>query len=75
MFGMRAVRKGDYKLLWLIEPFGPNKWQLYNLANDPGETVDLSAKLPDLQNEMIATWNSYSRDTGVILPSKNIFTQ
>lgn len=73
MFGMRAVRKGDYKLVWLIEPFGPDKWQLYNLANDPGETADLSAQMPELRNEMIETWNHYSRETGVILPSENIF--
>ena len=75
MFGMRAVRQGDYKLLWLIEPFGPDHWQLFNLANDPGETIDLSARMPDLRNDMIETWNSYSKETGVILPSKNVFTE
>ncbi len=73
MFGMRAVRKGDYKLLWLIELFGPDNWQLYNLANDPGETADLSEKMPELRNEMIETWNHYSRESGVILPSENVF--
>jgi arylsulfatase len=75
LFGMRAVRKGDYKLLWLIEPFGPDNWQLYNLAGDPGETVDLSEKMPELRNEMIEIWNHYSRETGVILPSHNVFLQ
>ena len=75
MFGMRAVRKGDYKLLWLIEPFGPDQWQLFNLANDPGETSDLSSKEPDLRDDMIETWNKYSQKTGIILPSKNIFTE
>ncbi len=73
MFGMRAVRKGDYKLLWLVEPFGPDHWQLYNLANDPGEIVDLSAQLPDLRSDMIEIWNRYSQETGVILPSTNLF--
>ena len=75
MFGMRAVRQGDYKLLWLIEPYGPDHWQLFNLVDDPGETTDLSAQMPELRNEMVETWNSYSQETGVILPSKNIFTQ
>jgi len=73
LFGMRAVRKGDYKLLRLVKPFGPDEWQLYNLANDPGEMIDLSKKMPDLHKEMIATWNRYSRESGVIMPSKNIF--
>jgi arylsulfatase A-like enzyme len=75
MFGMRAVRQGDYKLRWLIEPFGPDAWQLFNLANDPGETTDLSSEMPDLRNDMIEIWNSYAQETGVILPSKNIFTE
>jgi len=72
---MRAVRQGDYKLLWLVEPFGPNHWQLFNLATDPGETIDLSARLPDLRNDMIEIWNRYAQETGVILPSNNLFTQ
>ncbi len=73
LFGMRAVRKGDYKLLNLVKPFGPGDWQLYDLAKDPGETVDLSNTMPKLRNEMIDIWNHYSKETGVILPSENIF--
>ncbi len=73
LFGMRAVRKGDFKLLWLVNPFGPEDWQLYNLASDPGETVDLSGLMPELRSEMIDIWNSYSQETGVILPSRNLF--
>ena len=73
LFGMRAVRKGDNKLLWLVKPFGPDDWQLYNLAKDPGERVDLSGRMPELRNEMIEIWNRYSQETGVILPSKNLF--
>jgi arylsulfatase A-like enzyme len=72
LFGMRAVRKGDFKLLWLVKPYGPDDWQLYNLAKDPGETVDLSQQMPELRKEMIAIWNQYSQETGVILPSKNL---
>jgi arylsulfatase len=75
LFGMRAVRKGDFKLLWLIEPFGPDDWQLYNLAKDPGETIDLSAQMPELRSEMIEIWNRYAQETGVVLPSINVFLQ
>jgi arylsulfatase A-like enzyme len=73
LFGMRAVRRGDYKLLWLVEPFAPAEWHLYNLATDPGETEDLSQQMPELRQEMITTWNRYSQESGVILPSENIF--
>jgi len=74
LFGMRAVRKGDFKLLRLVKPFGPDAWQLYDLSKDPGETTDLSESMPQLRSEMIEIWNAYSRETGVILPSKNILT-
>ena len=75
LFGMRAVRKGDFKLLRLIEPYGHDKWQLYNLTKDPGETVDLSKEMPELRSEMIEIWKRYSEETGVILPSLNVFTK
>lgn len=72
LFGNRAVRKGDFKLLWLAKPFGPDDCQLYNLAKDPGETIDLSGKMPKLRNEMIEIWNRYSQETGVILPTSEM---
>ncbi|MFT7643055.1 MAG: arylsulfatase A-like enzyme [Pirellulaceae bacterium] len=34
LFGFRAVRKGDFKLLWLPKPFGKGDWQLYDLSKD-----------------------------------------
>ena len=71
LFGLRAVRKGDFKLLWMPEPFGTDDWQLYDLARDPGETNDLSEGNPELRSEMIEIWNRYSQETGVILPSKS----
>jgi arylsulfatase A-like enzyme len=68
LFGFRAVRKGDYKLLWLPKPFGISDWQLYNLSTDPAELVDLSQQQPRLRAEMIEIWNQYAKETGVILP-------
>ena len=68
MLGFRAVRKGDFKLVWLPLPFGNNDWQLYDLANDPAEMKDLSKQQPKLREEMISIWKQYSKDVGVILP-------
>lgn len=33
--GNRAVRMGDWKLLWLCAPSGTGEWQLYDLRTDP----------------------------------------
>ena len=68
MLGFRAVRKGDFKLVWLPLPFGNDDWQLYDLAKDPAEMNDLSQKQPKLREEMIGIWKQYSKDVGVILP-------
>lgn len=51
-----AMRLGDWKL---HEYFEDGAWELYNLANDPGELKDLSttetAKLAEMQT-MMRTW-------------------
>jgi arylsulfatase len=43
LFGNRAIRRGDWKISWHYEPYGTWDWQLFNLAEDPGEQHDLSA--------------------------------
>ncbi|NOR42099.1 MAG: sulfatase-like hydrolase/transferase, partial [Gammaproteobacteria bacterium] len=68
MLGFRAVRKGDFKLVWLPLPFGNDDWQLYNLSTDPAELSDLSKNQPKLRKEMIEIWKQYSKDVGVVLP-------
>jgi arylsulfatase len=64
LFGRRAVRQGDWKLVDLGEG-----WQLFNIADDPGEVDDRSAQEPDRKKALIAAWESYGRDVGVVMPS------
>lgn len=72
LFGCRAVRKGDFKLLRLPTPLGTGDWQLYDLSNDPGELDDLSRRRGELRGEMIEIWEQYSRETGVVLPPDGV---
>ncbi len=44
-----AVRSGDYKL---IEHYDPPRVELYNLAEDIGEKVDLASEMPDKAAEL-----------------------
>jgi hypothetical protein len=39
------------------KPKGPEKWQLYNLAKDPGEIHDLADKELDRMEKMIKLWD------------------
>lgn len=65
-----ALIRGDYKIVNDV-PFGeqrlgggmgmgppPTAWRLYDIANDPGETTDLAAELPELTAELVAEWEA-----------------
>ena len=67
LFGRCAIRRGDWKALLLPPPDGPGNWQLYNLAEDPGETRDLAAAEPARLAGLIADWNTYVEETGVLI--------
>ena len=60
--GNRAIRMGKWKLVARVaEPmkFTPedeNTWELYDLDQDPSETVNLAEKYPDRVKKMAAKW-------------------
>ena len=78
LFGRRAIRQGDWKILWepsnkYFEPLPKgieaDKWQLFNLAEDPAEINDLSDRYPEKKNEMVDLWEVYVTTNNVILPN------
>ncbi|KAK8223789.1 alkaline-phosphatase-like protein [Phyllosticta capitalensis] len=64
--GRAAVRKGDWKIVYIPKPKGPERWQLYNLRADPGEVHDLADKQPERLQELLKLWDQYVLETGVI---------
>jgi arylsulfatase len=42
-------------------------WRLFNLRDDPAELCDLSAEFPDIKAEMLAEWDRYVAENGVIV--------
>jgi arylsulfatase len=68
-YNQRAfVRRGDWKLLTLEQPFDERDFALYNLAQDPGETTDLSSAHPELRREMLELWRVERRKLLITLP-------
>ncbi len=51
-----AVRRGDWKL---IEHYDPPRVELYNLARDPGENVDLSRAQPEVRRDLAEQLHSW----------------
>jgi arylsulfatase len=68
LFGNRAIRQGDWKLLWMCKPFGASQWQLFDLKSDPGETRDLAAEKPEIRDRLAKHWDDYVKINNVILP-------
>jgi arylsulfatase len=65
LHGSKAARKGDWKLLSIGRPAGNGQWALYNLANDPGELVDVSESHPEIVTELTQAWQQYAEEVGV----------
>ena len=69
LFGRRAMRVGDWKVVWIAAPYGQSRWTLFNLADDPVEAVDLAGAEPEKLAELVSAWEQYARDQGVVLPA------
>ena len=64
--GHAGVFKGSYKLVRVGAPVGDGHWRLFDLANDPGETHDLSAEQPQRLAELLADYETYAARVGVL---------
>ncbi|HEY7673524.1 MAG TPA: arylsulfatase [Gammaproteobacteria bacterium] len=62
------VRQGNWKLMTLEQPFDERDFALYDLADDPGETTDLSAQHPEKRLELLQLWRRERRALGITLP-------
>ena len=63
-----AVRKGDWKIIKIPGTYGTGDWELFNIKNDPGERNDLSTQNLTKLSELIADWETYALENGVITP-------
>jgi arylsulfatase A len=63
-----AVRQGDYKL---IEHYEDGKLELFNLKDDPGETTDLAARMPDRARELHRLLQDWRKSVDAQMPTPN----
>ncbi|OQV07022.1 hypothetical protein CLAIMM_11515 [Cladophialophora immunda] len=64
--GSGALRQGDWKITFVPSPRGPQKWELFNISLDPGETHDLRETEPEKFQALLALWENYKKDVGVV---------
>ena len=67
LFGNVYVIAGDYKAIKVrTGMYGDGKWHLYNIKNDPAESTPLESEMPKRLENMIAIYDSYAKEKGVI---------
>lgn len=70
LFGLRAIRQGRWKAVFMCAPRGKDRWELYDLRNDPGELHDLADCEPEILKRLMAHWEVYYAETGMFDPQQ-----
>jgi arylsulfatase len=76
LFGNAYYREGHLKLLGMRSQAGlgdnaqPLQWQLFDVANDRGETSDLAASQPETVDRLKQAWMKYAERVGVVFPAR-----
>lgn len=65
--GNKYVIAGDYKAVF-VRPgmHGDGQWHLYNIRKDPGEVRDIGPGNPNRLKKLIAIYDRYARDKGIV---------
>jgi len=65
----RAIRAGNWKLVSKTQkakkftPADENTWELYNMDEDPSETINLGSKYPEKVKELAILWEKQAERT------------
>ena len=65
--GHGALFQGDYKIVYNRSPLGNDRWQLFNIVTDLGESHDLASELPQRFQRMLSAYERYVQ-TNKVLP-------
>ena len=64
--GHAALFRGDYKIVYNRSPLGDDRWQLFNIMEDPGESRDLAGEMPQQFQQMLSAYEHYTRENKVL---------
>lgn len=72
LFGNGYVVAGDYKAMKVRRGmYGDGQWHLYDIRNDPGETRPLDATQPERLKRMVATYERFAQEKGLVPVADN----
>lgn len=65
LFGQKAYRKGRWKIVYSVPPFGTGDWKLFDLKTDRAEQNDVAKQYPAKLAELKSAYAAYSHRNGV----------
>ncbi|KAJ2984955.1 hypothetical protein NUW58_g5794 [Xylaria curta] len=68
LFGLRAIRQGKWKAIFMTPPRGNEEWELYDMDNDPGEIDNKAAVEPEILKRLVQHWNVYYNEVRMFDP-------
>jgi arylsulfatase len=72
LFGNAYLAAGDFKAIRVRKGmYGDGQWHLYNIAEDPGEMRPLEAEEPARLERMIAIYEQYAEEMGIVPVADN----
>ena len=69
MRGNRAILAGDWRAVAMHKlgtPFDKDRWQIFNIREDPSESTDLSKKHPEKLKELQDLWQKEAEKYGAL---------
>lgn len=69
LFGRQAIRKERYKAMYIPKSYGPERLQLFDSEQDPGERDDLTDQVPKTLTDLINEWDRYAYEVGLVVGS------
>ncbi|MDX1736539.1 MAG: arylsulfatase, partial [Halioglobus sp.] len=64
--GHAALFQGDYKIVYNRGPLGDDRWRLFNIVKDPGESSDLAREMPQRFQRMLSAYERYAKANKVL---------
>ena len=71
MFNASGLYMGDWESVHDAHTGG--KWELYNIVKDPAQNNNISDENPALLQKMIAAYQNYSKNVGIVVPRGALF--
>jgi arylsulfatase len=64
------IRKGDWKIVNIQQPFQIENFELYNISEDLAELYDQKDNEPEKYQEMIEEWTKFTGEIKVQIPEQ-----